>query len=210
MENEKYLFLCLDIEATGHDPETYYLGKLIQPYHEIVDLGAVLFTQECEVLRTFSQKVLPEHPERCMPNIINEYPRRAQNGEWENAVARDIAIWRLMYWCTAHENPKTIVGQNISFDWSFLAIAFAECKITADTLRERYNIHYAKTDTRSMAIQELWEPGTPFDPDDYSLRNGRLTQKLGIEDEPIPHEALNGAMKCYEVFKKLREMRGQR
>ena len=58
-----------------------------------------------------------------------------------------------------------------------------------------------------MAIQELREPGTPFNPDDWSIRSEALLQRLGLEPEPRVHTAINGASKSFEVFKKLEEIK---
>ncbi|TSC70117.1 MAG: hypothetical protein G01um101470_882 [Parcubacteria group bacterium Gr01-1014_70] len=204
-----YRFLFIDLETTGHDTVRNIHGVLM-PYHEIIEVGAVLTTQKFEVLGTFERKVLPTYPERCLPNLINNYQERARNGEWDFAVSIQTAIQELLVFSDSFSGPKALIGQNVAFDWSFLLIALAQCRISSDDLMALHNIHYGKIDTRSMSIQELWQTEIPFDPNEYSLRKLTLSQKLGIPDELFPHTALNGAMKCYEVFKKLREMRTMR
>ena len=203
-------FLFIDTETTGHDPMRNVDGTLVIPYHEIIDMGAVLSTCNFEILGTFEQKARPMHPERSLSSLINNYHERAKRGEWDNAITLQHAIGRLLKFSNSVNGQKTICCQNISFDWSFLVIAFALCGITPDDLMSFHNIHYAKLDSRSAAVQEVWQPDTLFHPNDYSIRKATLSRTLDIEDENWPHAALNGAMKCYEVFRKLREMRNQR
>ena len=66
---------------------------------------------------------------------------------------------------------------------------------------------YKRFDTSSMAMQALWNPKTPFDMSDYSLRSGKLQKALDILPEPEPHEAINGARQAYAVFRRLTELK---
>jgi len=199
--------LFLDLETTGHEPLRMVNGVLV-PWHEIIEIGAVLADQRLNVLAELSVKVRPVHPERCVPNIVNHYPERAARGEWNNAFpltdgVRDVL--GTIAWNTPNQQVVP-TGQNPAFDWSFLLVAFALCGITEDVWAQY--LHYAKLDTRTMAVQQLWEPGTTYDPAAYSLRNETLARTLGITMESYPHEAINGARQAYTVFKKLRELRG--
>jgi hypothetical protein len=98
-----------------------------------------------------------------------------------------------------------LIGQNFSFDWSFLSVAFAMCDVREGQLSKRF--HYARLDTRSMAVQALWKRGTPYDPKEYSIRTDGLSLTLGISPEPMPHEARNGALQSFQIFRKLRGLR---
>lgn len=220
MDQKLLPFLFLDLETTGHDPLKRVCIKnsggaskyILVPWHEIIDVGAVMVKQDLtEMGEPFSLKVKPEHPERCLLNLVNDYPKRAVTGEWENAVSLHEALIRLFSWIqrTAPQQAVAIPGgQNWFFDWSFLVVAFAACGIIENEWRQY--LHYTRFDTRSMAIQELWEPGTPYDPSDYSLRNDRLAKRLGIPAEPYPHEALNGAREALMVYRKLVELKKHR
>ncbi|HTP57200.1 MAG TPA: hypothetical protein VMJ72_02930 [Candidatus Paceibacterota bacterium] len=198
-------FLFLDLETTGHEP-IQRQDEVFVPWHEIIELAAVMVDQQSLAVRgEFSRKVQPLHPERCIPNIVNDYPARAARGEWaEASPLADVVRWFLC-WIADHAPEGTTVpcGQNPGFDWSFLSVAFALSGITEGTRTRMF--HYAKLDTRSMAVQALWQPGSPYDPDAYSLRNEKLAQTLGIAMEPYPHEALNGARQALAVFRALRQ-----
>ena len=200
-------FCFLDLETTGHDP-LKLINSRLERWHEIIEIGAVVADQSSlEVLGEFSIKIKPEYPERCIPGIVNNYPERAKNGEWDDAVWLFVGLSKFLLFLrnvVPHE-PVQPVGQNPSFDWSFLSPALAYCKIPDDLLREYF--HYARLDTRSMAVQQLWKLGEPYNPQNYSLRNEKLAQMLGIPMETYPHQALNGARQSYLVYKALSEMK---
>lgn len=200
--------LFLDLETTGHDPLRLVNGVLV-PWHEIVDIGAVLTHQENpSVLDEFSVKVRPVHRERCLPGLVNHYPERAARGEWDNAVALPDAIRQLFGFLRNQGAVSVSGGQNFFFDWSFLVVAFAQCGIPEGEWSR--SLHYTHFDIRSMAWQELLDPGETYDPDEFSLRNGRLLARLGLEPEPAVHEAINGARKSLECYKRLKELKRAR
>lgn len=202
----------IDVETTGHDPiaQIRVEGKtLIQPWHEIIDLACVFVrTPEFEIAGEFSTLVKPEHPEHhdLKTTPITNFPNRWRGGEWNDAPSLDSAIKGLFQACRMYAGEKAVVvpgGQNFFFDWSFLSTAFALLGIENDE-HAKY-IHYKRIDVASMAIQELWDPRTPLDMSKFSLRSGLLQETLGIEPEPKPHYAINGALQAYWTFKKLSE-----
>lgn len=203
-------FLFLDLETTGHDALRLVDG-VFTPWHEVIEFAAVLTDPlTLEVRANFVTKIRPVHPERCIPDIVNHYPRRAAAGEWNGALPLERVIRLFLNWHTEFvpEGKSVPAGQNPAFDWSFLTVGFARCGISPEFLAQFF--HYAKLDTRSMAVQALWAPGTAYDPNAYSLRNERLASVLGIPMEPYPHEALNGARQALAVFRRLREMKHER
>lgn len=212
---QKYrIFGFLDLETLGNEPFRQSIMvrdriRLLEPWHEIIDIGIVFAEKDTlRILGEWEMKIKPKRPERCIPNIINGYPERAANGEWKDAVPLEKAIKDLFETCQ-HYRAETITGgQGFFFDDNFLMVAFTVCNISEEEQREFF--HYSHFDTRSMAIQELWVPGTPFDPDDFSIRSGKLLTRLGIETEPIPHTAINGARKAYEVCKALTQLKQKR
>jgi len=198
-------FCFLDIETTGHD-SLKRVDDVLVPWHEIIEIGTVFVnSQSLNICGEFEIKVRPKHPERCLLNLVNDYPERSLAGEWDNAVSLDIAINNFFGYCNKFKLPIFLVGQNFSFDWLFLNIAFTWCG-TYENGWQKY-FHYSRLDTRSMAVQELFNPSRPYDPNDYSIRNERLAKRLNITQEPYPHKALNGARQSYLIFKKLREIR---
>src|SRR3989338_788010 len=226
MNQKNFPFMFLDVETTGHDPlrritapvqnlrvtdfysfpQTYLI-----PWHEIIEIGALIADPvDYTILGEFEQKIKPEHPERCLPDLVNHYPKRAAAGEWNNALTLAQGLCLLFVWCRRIVPDGVLVscGQNFFFDWSFMTVAFAQCDMDENFWRK--SLHYTHFDTRSMAIQALWEPGTPYDPKAYSLRADQLAGRLGIPPEPYPHVTLNGARQSFAVFKRLTELKQKR
>lgn len=199
----KYRLCFIDLETTGHDP-LKRAGDTLILWHEIIDMAAIIADfQSLEIVAEFEIKVSPKHPERCLPNLVNNYQIRAEQGEWYYTPSLSIAIFKFFNFCQEHGGVNVPIGQNFSFDWSFLNVAFAWCGIVESEWKKVF--HYARLDTRSMAVQELIG-NRDYDPDDYSLRNDRLSSLLGIKPESYPHTALNGARQSYMIYKKLREL----
>lgn len=201
-----------DLETIGHDPLqriTVDGRTLLEPLHEIIDIGCV-FTRVpgFEIMEEFQTLVKPEHPEYCDPKTIpiTSFPERWKSGEYKNAPSLREAVKLLFDTCRRHSAEKAVVipgGQNFFFDWSFLSAAFYILGISNDEYTKY--IHYKKFDVASMAIQELWDPRTPLDMSRFSLRSGLLQKTLGIEPESKPHYAINGARQAYWTFRKLSE-----
>ena len=198
--------LCfLDLETTGHDPLKKY-DKALIPWHEIIEIGVIIADPlKLNMLGEFEVKVKPDYPERCLPNLINEFTQRAINGEWDNAESLDDAIRQLFDYCRRFNSLLILAGQNFSFDWSFLSVAFALCAINESEWSKLF--HYSRLDVRSMAVQEFHNPKTQLNPAEYSLRNNIFSDKLGIPMESYPHKALNGARQSFMVYKKIKELR---
>lgn len=202
--------LFLDLETTGHDPLKRF-GLLtdteveLVPWHEIIEIGAIAADpQSLKILDVFEIKVAPRHPERCLPDLINHYPKRAAKGEWDNAVPLYDAIQEFIVFCYKYEMVH-LIGQNFFFDWSFLKIAFMVCGVEDEDIKKC--IYYKMLDTASMAVQALLEHDECYDPRNFSLRSGLLQKQLRIPPEPEPHTALNGAFQAYNVFLALKKLR---
>ena len=197
--------LFIDLETTGHDPLKRVHDHLVL-WHEIIDIGALLVEEEgLTVVGKFEKKVVPEHPERCLPRLVNNYNERAKGGEWATAASLGVAINELLGFAGKCGVVSIPGGQNWFFDWSFLSAAFAWCGISDGEWSK--HLHYTRFDTRSMAIPKLLAAGEVYRPDEFSLRNGRLLTRLGLEPEPEVHEAINGAKKALEVYQCLRGWR---
>ncbi len=200
--------LFLDLETTGHDP-LMRLGRMIVPWHEIIDAGGLLIDQrDLSIIDMFECKMKPGHPERCLPKLVNDYPERARRGEWDNAILLEAAIGRLLDFAGQTGVPAILAGQNFFFDWNFLMVSLALCDVT-ETMRDAA-FHYTRLDVRSMAVDALLKPGEVYDPGEFSMRNGKLLARLGIEPEPEVHTGPNGAMKSLEVYRKLSQLRAAR
>lgn len=200
-------FGFLDIETTGHDPLLQQPDGQLVTWHEIIDLALIVTNQKLKILGKFDQKVIVKHPERCIPNIINNFPERLAMGEWDTAKDLKETLQSLLCFVSGF-GKIIIVGQNPSFDIAFLKVALCHCGHTNDHWDKYF--HYAPLDTKSMAVQALLGPDDNYDPSSFSLRNSLLSERLGIESEPIPHKAVNGAMQSYNVFKALRNLKEQK
>ena len=138
-----------------------------------------------------------------MPNLINNYPERASNGEWDDALR---LIDAMQYFLHCSRGLEAIpVGQNFFFDWSFLSAGFAYCDIPESVWGK--SLHYSRLDIRSMSAQALLKSGESYNPDDFSLRKNTLSDKLKISDESFPHIAINGARQAYLVYRELYRLR---
>lgn len=178
--------LCVvDLETTGKEPLK----------HEIIEIGCVMVRQEdLAALKEFEVKVRPEKIQDADPEAleINGY----NSDEWKQAIPLCDAIQQFL----DAARGCTLVGHNVSFDWSFLEVAFAHCKISRKELEDAFG--YTRWDTKSLAGTVLLKPAEPLHDKRLSLR--RLTQELGVPFEK-GHRALVDARATFEVYKKLRE-----
>lgn len=166
-----------DIETTGLDP----IG------HEIIELGLVLVDQKTyEVLDSWSVKVKPEHIDTATPEAlaVNGYV-----GElWQDAYNLKIA----MNSYKKKTKDAIFVSHNVTFDWSFIYEAFA--KTNLESLMD-----YHRLDLFSLAWLSLSDKL-------LKINLAALCDYFNIEKEPEPHAAINGAMKAFEVLKKLKSL----
>lgn len=210
--------LFLDIETLGHvslrraqiDERAWCLYS----NHEIIEKGAVVadpVTREIVTGGEFEIKIKPTEAGEMLMDLetekITHYRARKNTGEWDGAVSLQEGMQKFLKF--ASQFGKLVLGnQNFFFDWSFMIVARAVCGITEAEWGKHF--HYGMFDTRSMAIQELWTPGTLFNPSEYSVREDLLCKALGIPPEPIPHIALSGAHMSFTVWKKLTELKEKR
>lgn len=167
----------IDFETTG----------LRADWHEIIEVGVVVFDDKNgRVVETFSAKVRPVYPQRIdrEAQAINGYVDR----KWADAPGAH-ETWKKFASMT---KGCMLAAHNITFDYAFLQAA-----IKAHPELE-FSFDRRKLDTISMAYVKL--PGCK----DFSLKG--LCRQLGLKPEPKVHEALNGAVKGYELFKKLKDL----
>lgn len=154
----------LDIETTGLDPRI----------HEIIEIGAVRDDD-------FSLEV------KIQPNLINADPIALQiNGysetKWKNAKSSKLILPLTLPFF----QNCILIGQNISFDVSFLMESYQKLGITWEC---KYKI-----DLITLAYEHLVPDGL----NSFSLAS--ICHFLHIPLEENPHRALNGARKVQEVF----------
>lgn len=167
----------VDLETGGLDPQK----------HEVLEIGVVTFDSETfEIISTFESRARAYYPEKVSPEAarVNGYNEE----EWKSAPTLYEAMCKL----APLTRDACFASHNVCFDWSFFE------KARESTLTP-FTFSYRKLDLYSLAWAKL-----PHDKvQKWSLKG--LCEYLGIEPEPEIHSALNGAMKAYEVYKKLME-----
>ncbi len=176
MKGKKLAFV--DLETTGMNPAK----------HEIIEIGCLIARPNerggYDVVDEFEFKVKPEHIETAEMAALrmNGYDESA----WVLAHTQTEALSMLANKC----KDCVLIGQNISFDYAFLAYAFGT-----------YNIpdpfFYAKLDTISMAFFKFRDEE---DADRFTLR--ALCERFNIKNDKA-HTALADIRATYQVFLKL-------
>lgn len=176
MKEKKLAFI--DIETTGTDPLK----------HEIVELACLLAKRNEDgsytELETFECKVKPEHIETADKEAlrINGY----DESTWLFAHTQQEALKLVSEKC----DGCVMVAQNVSFDYSFLAVAFSKYGV-------KDPFFYAKLDTIPMAYLRFRK-----DPDMTSFTLRSLAEKYGIKNEKA-HTAMADIRATFEIFKKI-------
>ncbi len=168
-------FVSVDLETTGLDPLK----------HEIIELGFVIFDDiNFKVYGQFNFKITPEHIETASKKAleVNGYNEK----DWDDAIPLHQA---LTFFAQATEGA-TLIAHNVAFDWSFLDKAFNGLEI-------QNSLNYHKLDSLSVAWAKIPHQKLKS----WSLKT--ICTYLGLEPEPKVHRAVNGAIKCYEVYSKL-------
>ena len=176
MKGKRLAFV--DIETTGTNPFK----------HEIIELGCLIAKQdekgEWVMVEEFEYKIKPEHIETAEQEAlrINGY----NETDWMFAHSLEEALTVLSQKC----DGCVMVAQNVSFDYSFLAVAFGKKNI-------KDPFFYAKLDTIPLAYMRFRK-----DPTMTSFTLRELCERLGVKNEKA-HTALADIRATYEIFKKL-------
>lgn len=167
----------IDIETTGLDPS----------FHEIIEIGMVLIDRETfTILDVMDVKVKPKRPEdgHLEAYKVNGYCEE----DWKDAISLEEALALL-----ASKTEKALMlSYNVSFDYAFLQAAFQKAGIK-DTM------HYHRLDLLTIA----WVTIPHEKMQSWALKS--VCSYLGILPEPKIHRGMNGAMKSYEVYRRLTE-----
>lgn len=167
----------IDLETTGLDPQK----------HEIIEIGLVVVdSEDYTILDQWDAKVRPERPQDGHPEAykVNGY----NEGEWKDAVSLKWALLLL----NERVEMATMLSYNVSFDYGFLQAAYKQCG-----LKDPMNYH--RLDLLTMA----WMTIPHHKMQSWALRS--VCAYLRIPPEPKVHRGANGAMKAYEVYRRLTE-----
>lgn len=167
-----------DLETSGDVPSV----------HEILEIGLVVFDPVTfEISDTYNQKVKPKNIENAVPEAL------AHNGYKEEGWANAIDLESALIEYTKKTSDCVFCAYNVSFDWAFINENLYKYKIS-NPMSTREN--HDRLDVLTLAWAKGLKEGTSL-----SLKNA--CRLFGVEPEPEPHSALNGAMTAYQLFKKL-------
>jgi len=166
-----------DLETTGD----------VFTKHEILEIGLVVADQKTlEIIGELNVKIKPLHPEIFVPAAIAKNGYRPE--DWKEAILLKEAIEQY-----AIKTGGTIFfAFNATFDWGFINQAFEQTGV-----KDRMDYH--RFDVMSMAYLKLKDKGIE------KWRLSTIAKYFGIPEEPMPHQAINGAHIVFEVYKKLLE-----
>lgn len=167
-----------DYETTGLDPAI----------HEIIEVGLVVVDQSTlAVLDELDLKVRPEHIETASPRAleVNGY----DEADWHDAVSLGTAMMRF----AELTKDAMLTSHNITFEHKFTDAAFKKLGI-ADPM------DYHRPDLFTAALESLRHSGL------QGFNLVKVAAFLGIEPEPDPHRAINGARQALDVYRKIREL----
>lgn len=167
-----------DYETTGLDPDE----------HEIIEIGLVVIDQSTlETISELDIKVRPTRIETASSRSleINGYAEE----DWQGACS----LYEAMQQYASHVGDAMLLAHNMGFEWSFTRAAFKTTSV-ADPM------DYHRCDAFTNAFESLRYSGL----EKFNLV--KVAEFLGIEPEPMPHRAINGARQAVDVYRTLREL----
>jgi DNA polymerase III epsilon subunit family exonuclease len=170
----KHNLAFIDIETTG-------LNVLD---HEIIEIGCVLTTPKLKVIEEFELKIKPKNIYTADKTSLKITHYNEE--DWKNGL--DIA--EAMEILLGKTKECIMVGQNVSFDVTFLEYNFSRLGLSN-------MMHYHKLDTISIAWAKF---NKEKDFEHFSLRE--MCKRFKIKNDN-PHSALSDARATYKLYKKL-------
>lgn len=187
----KYI-LAVDLETTGLDPT----------YHEITEVGMILLDEDLFQVSRFHDFVNVLHPERGIEKKedgstfnVWEYtgidPEELRDHSPIKEVLRDITHW--VKENTNGEKLETIplMGQNVSFDISFLKEAYRKSRI-------RYPFDYHSITLESIFFGYYFNKEKKF-PERIGLNY--ILRYLEMEQEGREHSAMSDVKNTVKAFR---------
>lgn len=174
MNFRERIIAITDLETTGDIPGV----------HEILEIGLVLCKPKTfEIVDTLNVKVKPLHLDTSIDRAMS------RNGYNEKDWANAGTLKEAMEIYGPKVKEAVFYSYNVTFDWGFIIDAFKQTGV-------KNEMDYHHFDIMSMALQKFGEKMESASLDSVS-------KLVGIPTEPMPHNALNGAMQAYEVLKRL-------
>jgi len=180
MDKSKRRIAMTDLETSGD----------IFGVHEILEIGFVLFDPKTfDIFDSYNRKVKPEKIENAVQAAIDYNGYNEKN--WKDAISLKEAMEEY----AKRAGEGVFCSYNVSFDWGFINNAFLKSGL--ENPMSTFENH-DRLDLLSIA----WDRGLKNEKS-WSLKSA--CQLFGVEPEPEPHNALNGAMTAYKLFRKLQE-----
>ncbi len=176
---ERYLAIT-DVETTGLDWEI----------NEIIEIGLIVARQpDLKIVDELDVKVRPEHIETADPRSLEI--AGYDEADWQSALPLKEAM--AMY--SEKAGDAIFVAHPVVVDYSFIDRAFRKSGIENP-------LHYQTFDPTSMAWILL------RDKEEFpKITLVELAKYFGLENEPAPHRAINGARLAYEILIKLTDFK---
>ncbi len=151
--------------------------------HEILEFGVIVANIETlEIVARMDKKVKPEHLSTADPDSLAFMGYKEEN--WRDAISLKQALEEY----TKLTDGALYAGWVLAIDWVFLRHAY-------QALNMPFTLDYHAFDIMPLCYEKFG-----------ILKLSKVCDHLGIPREPMPHRAINGAEKAYEVYKKLREI----
>lgn len=179
MEFLKCPLVVTDVETTGFDADI----------HEIIEIGLVVADQQ-------TLKIKDEWSVKIKPRRLRTAAEKALKVAGYNKLdwLEAVTLKEAMEVYAKKTRNAIFVAQNSFFDWSFLSQAFKETGVEDHTDYHRVDL-FTMGWSKSRELRGLKK---------FTLKE--MCEYFDIEPEPMPHRALNGAKKAYEVLKKLQNL----
>lgn len=181
--------VVVDVETTGVGPDA-----------ELIDIGAIIVRPSLHFTASgrFSQRIMPEHPERVEASAkrINGFDAEIWEGNSMDSVD---GIRAFVDWLAGQiELPGAIFASwNVTFDWAHIVAAMHEADIEPDKVFD-----YHRIDLFTLAASTL---GVGVGSENIRIGSDGVRAALGLKMEPRPHRAAVGARLEAEVLIKILE-----
>lgn len=174
--------LAVDVETTGLSPRDC----------SILSIGAIdtdeptrRFYGECRAFDGAHVSAEALEVNGFTPEQVNDASKKSE----------DVLVTEFLEW-SQHLSDRTLTGQNVSFDRDFLQAAALRAGLSWDLAHRTLDVH-----TLAYMHHVKAGKGVPLDPQHRrsNLDLDAILNYCGIPDEPMPHNAMNGAISHAEV-----------
>ncbi|MBS3146550.1 3'-5' exoribonuclease [Candidatus Woesearchaeota archaeon] len=176
--------IVVDVETTGIDPQK----------NSIISIGAVEFESP---YNQFYRECRVDVDAQINPYALERNGFTLENLFDPGKINVDQLVESFLNW-TRKIELRTIAGENPGFDREFLLQ-------TANKYNLNWDLGYRVLDlhTLSYVHQRIREVKPPMKNGVSDLNLDDTLNYVGLEKEPLPHNALNGALREAEAFARL-------